>query len=183
MPWTLVVSRTSLAKIPPELANPSKLSYSARSAMRTKETSTFSSTIRALWFAAVLLLTVSCGSKTHAKLPYGTVDTPPLGQQVGLKGMASFVGWAIGENGISDVAIYVDRVYVVSAQLGLVRPDVAAAFPKETAARTAGWQASFDCTNIPAGPHEVVVQATATNGARRDLGVFQVVVLNVDGSK
>ena len=129
------------------------------------------------WLAAVLLLTLSCGSNTHVKLPIGTVDVPPLGSQTELKGISSFAGWALGEEGISDVAIYVDRMYVISAQLGLPRPDVWAAFPKEPDARTAGWQASLDCSKIMSGPHEVIVQATAKNGARRDLGLYHVTVV------
>ena len=102
---------------------------------------------------------------------------PPLGQQAVLKGTSPFLGWAFGENGISDVSIYVDRVYQVSAQCGLPRPDVAAAFPGEPDAKAAGWQASVDCSKIAAGPHELVVQATAKNGARRDIGVYQIVVV------
>lgn len=132
----------------------------------------------ALWLAVLLLLTASCGSTSpHAKLPNGTVDVPPLGRPAGVKGMASFMGWATGENGISAVDIYVDRVYIVSAQLGLVRPDVAATFPNETDSRTSGWQASVDSSKIAAGPHELVVQATAKNGAKRDIGAYQIVVV------
>ena len=134
-------------------------------------------TFGALWLIFLLLSAISCGSSsTHAKLPNGVVDVPPPGQPAAVKGMASLMGWAIGENGISDVDIYVDRVYVASAHLGLVRPDVAAAFPNETNSNTAGWQASLDCSNIAVGPHELVVQATAKNGAKRDIGVYQIVV-------
>src|ERR1022692_935394 len=153
---------------------------------KTKGILTVWSTFGALWLAVILPFTISCASTTHAKLPIGTVDVPPLGRQAVLKGTASFVGWAIGEDGISDVGIYVDRVYATSAQCGLGRPDVAAAFPGEPDvaaafpgepdARTAGWQALFDSSEITAGTHELVVQATAKNGAQRDIGVFQILV-------
>jgi hypothetical protein len=143
---------------------------------KTKGILTVWSTFGALWLAVILPFTISCASTTHAKLPIGTVDVPPLGRQAVLKGTASFVGWAIGEDGISDVGIYVDRVYATSAQCGLGRPDVAAAFPGEPDARTAGWQALFDSSEITAGTHELVVQATAKNGAKRDIGVFQILV-------
>ena len=144
---------------------------------KTKGILTVWSTFGALWLAVILPFTISCASTTHAKLPIGTVDVPPLGRQAVLKGTASFVGWAIGEDGISDVGIYVDRVYATSAQLGLGRPDVSAAFPSEPHANAAGWGASLDSSKIAAGPHELVVQATATNGAKRDIGVLQIVVV------
>ena len=144
---------------------------------KTKGILTVWSTFGALWLAVVLPFTISCASTTHAKLPIGTVDVPPLGRQALLKGTASFVGWAFGDSGISDVSIYVDRVYVVSAQCGLARPDVAAVFPGEPDAKAAGWQASLDGSKLPAGTHELIVQATAKNGARRDIGVYQIVVV------
>lgn len=126
----------------------------------------------------IVLLTlafVSCGRNDHLKLPTGYVDTPPLFGAV-LRGIATFEGWAGADDGIEDVAVYVDRQYVVSAQTGVDRPDVAKSLPKEPNAKNAGWRASVDVSTLAVGVHEFVVQATGKNGAKRDIGAFQATV-------
>lgn len=131
---------------------------------------------------AVLLLFLagicsSCSAAKHAKLPAGYVDVPAAGKQVVLSGNYVIEGWALSDDGIDEVAIYVDRQYVSSAQTGGPRPDVAAAFPKETHAAESGWRAPIGVTNLAVGPHDFVVQAVGKNGARRDIGAFHATVV------
>jgi hypothetical protein len=98
------------------------------------------------------------------------------GQAV-LRGATPFEGWALADDGIEEVAVYIDGQYVISAHTGVERPDVAKTFPKEPGAGKAGWRASVDVSSFPAGIHQFVVQAAAKNGAKRDIGAFQATVV------
>jgi hypothetical protein len=121
-------------------------------------------------------LLLSCGSQNHLKLPAGYIDVPPPTQQAVFHGVSHLEGWALSDDGIADVAVYVDRQYVTSAETGLARPDVAKAFPNESGAQAAGWRASLDVSKFPPGRHDIVVQATGKNGARCDVAHFAATV-------
>jgi hypothetical protein len=126
----------------------------------------------------MVVIIAACGSRRdHTKLPVGYVDGPPLSGQAVLRGATTFAGWALADDGIEEVAVYMDRQYVASARTGLERPDVARSLPKEPNAGKAGWQASVDVSNLPPGLHEFVVQATAQSGSKRDIGAFQATIV------
>jgi hypothetical protein len=126
--------------------------------------------------SVLAVLCFSCGGKTHSKLPEGYIDRPPLTEQAVFKGTASLEGWSFSDEGIEDVSVYIDRQHVASAQIGFQRADVAKAFPNEQYAKESGWRAIIDVTNLSPGPHNVVVQATSKNGAKRDIASFQALV-------
>ena len=110
-------------------------------------------------------------------LPFGVMDTPRNGER--LHGIVQLVGWALAESGIKQVMVYVDRNYAVTAVLGGSRPDVADAYPAFSDGPKAGWVASLDTRTFPAGSHDLVVQATANNGATRDLSSIAVSFVKV----
>jgi hypothetical protein len=91
-----------------------------------------------------------------------------------LRGTIPLGGWALSEDGIGRVAIYVDRSYVLTATLGGSRPDVGSIYAGFPGATTAGWNALLDTTSFPAGGHEIVVQAHSNLGALRDIGTMAV---------
>jgi hypothetical protein len=125
----------------------------------------------------IIIVGVACGTREgHAKLPAGYVDAPPMSGQAVFRGATPFEGWALADDGIEEVAVYIDRQFVAAAQTGVERPDVAKSLPKEPNAGRAGWRTSVDVSNFPAGVHEVVVQATAKNGAKRDIAAFQATI-------
>jgi hypothetical protein len=124
----------------------------------------------------VTLACISCGHNEHNKLPTGYVDTPPLSGNAVLRGATTFEGWAVADDGVEEVAVYMDRQYVASAQTGVERPDVAKALPKEPNVEKAGWRASVDVSSLPAGVHEFVVQAISKSGAKRDIGTFRATI-------
>ena len=84
-------------------------------------------------FAGALLLCavvcIGCGGRpaetgaSASRLPFGVVDLPHSGET--LRGTTRLGGWALSEDSIERVALYVDRNYVVAATLGGARPDVA----------------------------------------------------------
>ena len=116
---------------------------------------------------------VSCGpsaQSSHPRLPTGVVDAPTPNQTV--KGPITASGWAISDDGIKRVSVYVDLTYLSDASYGASRPDVKAAM--STATENVGWTATL---NVPPGKHELVFQAETTNGAIRDVGIVPVTVV------
>jgi hypothetical protein len=133
-------------------------------------------------FAGVCLVCVltsaGCGSRpvehglSVAKLPFGVVDTPHSGDT--LRGAVGVGGWALSEDGIGRVAIYIDRKYVVTATLAGSRPDVAGVYRDVPEAGSSGWNAVVDTAAFTPGAHEIVVQAQSKQGGSRDIGAITV---------
>lgn len=112
----------------------------------------------------------ACGTtgKNAGKLPFGVMDTPRTGET--LKGKVVLSGWALSEAGITEIAVYLDRSYVMSGQINGQRPDVAKAFPNVPNGQNSGWAIHLDTSTIAPGPHELVVRAIDTSGSVRDIG-------------
>lgn len=111
---------------------------------------------------------------SSSKLPFGIIDAPVQNQTV--KGSATFFGWAIGDDGISRVAVFADRVFVKDAVLGVSRPDVANVHPGLKNNDTSGWTVDVDVSKLGAGSHEIVIQAFTPGGSVRELGTRTIVV-------
>ena len=126
-----------------------------------------------LVMVALVFAAAGCRSNSRPNtLPFGVIDRPHNGE--GLRGTVNLAGWVLAESGIKQVMVYVDRNYAATATLGGSRPDVARAFAAFVHEPNAGWAANLDTSAYPAGAHELVVQATANNGATRDLGAIVV---------
>jgi hypothetical protein len=122
-----------------------------------------------------LLATFSCskmGTETHPVLPLGFIDSPKDGGAV--HGTLAASGWALSEDGIESVGLYVDRVFATSANLGQPRPDVLKAYPDLKNDANPGWTASTDVSKLTAGYHELIVQARSKSGAVSDIGRLRV---------
>jgi hypothetical protein len=127
-----------------------------------------------LLVAACLVLS-SCGrSNSHPKLPIGVVDLPRSNETI--TGQLGAYGWAISEDKIEGVAVYLDGVYLMDAMLGLSRPDVNKAFPGTPEGENAGWRAQLAAASLPAGQHELVFEARTSKGAIRDIGIVNVTI-------
>lgn len=135
---------------------------------------------RAVIAGSMLVLLVSGGCRGRQtnraldpsnELPWGHVDTPADGQHVGNE--MNFGGWALDDRGIREVRVYIDGHFVNATPLNTDRPDVSKAFPQyahET--HLHGWTVPVEF--LSAGAHKVLVQAVDTDGATRDIGVFDV---------
>lgn len=127
-------------------------------------------------FAMPLALALAgCGGKgiddPANELPFGNVDTPAAGAQVGAE--TAVAGWAMDDRGVTRVRVYVDNHLVSAGVLNQARPDVSKAHPQYTrGTHTHGFSltAAFDSP----GPHTIVVQAVDTDGATRDIAVIPV---------
>lgn len=122
--------------------------------------------------AIVLLLSgVSCnkiiGKRSSSLEPFlGSVDVPKRGGT--LRGSTMVGGWALAEDGVQRVAIYVDKQFVTFATLGGDRPDIAKAFPAFANAGKSGWNVVVDLSSMIEGDHEMVVQVKSKGGSVHD---------------
>jgi N-acetylmuramoyl-L-alanine amidase len=123
--------------------------------------------------AIVLLLTgISCnkitGKRRSSLEPFlGALDVPRRGGT--LQGATAIVGgWALAEDGVQRVAIYVDKQFVTFATLGGDRPDIAKAFPAFANPGKSGWNVVLDLSSMLEGDHEMVVQVKSNGGNVHD---------------
>jgi hypothetical protein len=119
----------------------------------------------------------SCSPSTetgHPMLPTGYVDAPQNGATA--KGTVATSGWALSEDGIGDVEIYIDRAFVTSATPAIPRPDVLAKYSNFKNDPNPGWSASVDLSQITPGTHEFTVEARSKKGAVSNIGS---VLLNI----
>jgi hypothetical protein len=126
-------------------------------------------TLSMLGIAVVLLFSgVSCNKiigkrRSSLKPILGFLDVPKPGGT--LQGSAAVVGgWALAEDGVQLVAIYVDKQFVTFATLGGDRPDIAKAFPSFANAGKSGWNVLLDPSSMIEGDHEMVVQVKSKGG-------------------
>jgi hypothetical protein len=130
-----------------------------------------------LMTGGLLLFVVSCAggpAQNQARLPIGHVDAPTNGATVGSSLNAG--GWALSEDGIDSISIYIDRTYLTSTFPNTERPDVLKAFPAFAGQKNLGWSLAVDLASLSSGLHEVDVQARSKKGAVRDIGSIQVTV-------
>lgn len=114
------------------------------------------------------------GTPSRSALPFGSVDMPS--PKAVVQGTTQIAGWALAEQPIQSVSIYVDRKYMGDASLKLARPDVAASKPDYKDGANSGWMTTLDTTSLEPGWHELVAQARSKDGATRDLATVPVLI-------
>jgi N-acetylmuramoyl-L-alanine amidase len=89
---------------------------------------------------------------------FGDIDFPAdPGRTV--SGLTTWTGWALDWEGVADVQIFVDGVFIDLAERGLPRPGVTAHFPGYPDAALPGWRYILDTTTIANGTHQIQVVA------------------------
>jgi hypothetical protein len=114
------------------------------------------------------------GGDNKAKLPYGWFDLPADNATV--TGTVNAQGWALCEDGVEKVAVYIDRSFVTYGTMSGPRPDVVKVYPEYASVADIGYSARFEAGALSVGRHEVLLRAISKKGAVRDLGVH---VINV----
>ncbi|MEO8218061.1 MAG: Ig-like domain-containing protein [Acidobacteriota bacterium] len=111
----------------------------------------------------------TCQSDQQDFASLGYIDFP--NKQDFVKGTVTFSGWAIDENGgVSTVEIRVDGVLAGMALYGLVRTDVAAAYPTVVNSLASGWRFNFDTTQLSDSKHRLTVEVLDNRGHRNIIG-------------
>ena len=124
---------------------------------------------------AAALSTVGCGAESvsagKARLPSGVVDWPQPNQTITARFTAS--GWAVSDDQIQSVSVYMDLSYLMDCKYGIARPDVAKFL--NITGENVGWSVDLD---LPPGKHELVFAAQTRKGAIRDLGIVPITVVH-----
>jgi hypothetical protein len=110
------------------------------------------------------------------ELPSGFIDAPPNGAGVGRQ--IQMYGWAVDDQGVKEVRIFVDGKYVAKTTLTAARPDVTRAQPQYAHGNdTHGWALTVTLGDVyQPGQHTILAQAVDTQGATRDIGTITVSV-------
>jgi hypothetical protein len=90
------------------------------------------------------------------------LEGPQAGESY--SGVGTLRGWAIAEEGIERVDIYVDDVFYQSAPYGGQRADVEATFPEIAEARNSGFALAFSYNILSKGSHTISAVAVTTQG-------------------
>jgi hypothetical protein len=119
--------------------------------------------------ALLVFACVACGlaPTNSGKLPLGAIDTPS-GDAI-VKGVSFAIGWALCEDGVDRVAIYLDRTYLQDAVLKGRREDVVKVFPQFSGVADVRWITELHTESLPIGRHEISARVISRRGATRDL--------------
>lgn len=93
----------------------------------------------------------------------GSIDLPAQGEKVSM-GSIKVAGWAISQNGVKEIKVYLDKKYVGSATLGIQRGDIGNAFPQYPNAMNSGYSYDLSTLNLSKGNHTVRVEIIGNLG-------------------
>lgn len=98
----------------------------------------------------------TCVEDTFDFASLGFIDYPNMQDFLG--GTVVFRGWAIDENqGVENVEIWVDGVFMGMAAYGFARPDVQAVYPTIFQSAQSGWHFTIDTTQLVDSRHRLTV--------------------------
>jgi hypothetical protein len=136
--------------------------------------------LRVFSVCVLCLLCAACVKHENAfdssvdELPFGEVLERTPDQP--FEGHFVIRGWALSENGIQQVSIYEDRLFLADAKLGLSSPEAQKAQPNFPGSANAGWRFEADTGVFTRGAHELTVQARSKTGAVRELATWKIVI-------
>ena len=91
-----------------------------------------------------------------------SIETPADGQAY--SGIGTFQGWAVAQEGIDRVDLYVDGAFFQSAPYGGARGDVGNVFPDVPNSVNSGYALAFNYGNLSDGTHTLRAVAVTDNG-------------------
>ncbi|MCR9105799.1 MAG: Ig-like domain-containing protein [Gammaproteobacteria bacterium] len=86
-----------------------------------------------------------------------TLEEPVDGAVMG--GIGNLRGWAVSNDGVSRVEIFLDGEYAFDAPYGGLREDVADIFPAVNGAENSGFSLAYGYSNLSAGEHTITARA------------------------
>ncbi|HUZ74942.1 MAG TPA: glycosyltransferase family 9 protein [Stellaceae bacterium] len=101
------------------------------------------------------------GLKLYIDAPRPDDATRPIAVERRL----SIAGWALARRGVAAIDIAIDGMRLLSAQYGIERRDVAAAYPDWDEARRSGFAATIPHRSLAPGTHQVGIILRDTEGA------------------
>lgn len=111
---------------------------------------------------------VAVATPAFAASPFGSFGGQIGGGNAGA-GVVGLFGWALDDDGVAAVDIYVDGVVAGRAAFGRNRPGVAVAFPGYPDSDHAGWSFALNTTRYANGLHTVTPRVLSSLGETVDL--------------
>ena len=118
--------------------------------------------------------------RSQGEVPLLICDFPSAEGTDRVRGMAVIQGWALTCNGIASLEVLVDGEERLPVERGIRRPDVMHSHGSYRDALHCGYQAMWDTSWVPDGPHEITVRATGRNGHYAELTRPVLVDLRTD---
>ena len=138
--------------------------------------------LRVLWLCAICLFAAGC-SPPNARHPIapdidlrGVFDAPTDGAR--FQQPFAIGGWAISDDGIEWVGVYVDGEFLGYAKTGLSRPDVHGQYPEVKGSATSGWQFDAEPGLFTSGDHRITVDACSKIGVIHSLGAKSIQIVH-----
>ncbi|MGE5341753.1 MAG: lectin like domain-containing protein [Candidatus Omnitrophota bacterium] len=133
----------------------------------------------------IITINLRVMSSSESKAPFGDFSTPLDLSTV--MGSVPVTGWALDDEGIDKVKIYIDNIYIGDAIfLEGARPDVQAAFPNYPNANKAGWGYMLLTNFLPNGGngvYTIYAEAIDKEGHTTTLGSKTIYCHNKDAIK
>ncbi len=122
-------------------------------------------------------LCAALSAPVSAALPFGNFEGLPDGRNAG-QGMLPLTGWALDDDGIERVEIFVDGVVVGIADLQQNRPDVQILYPGYPDSAAAGFGFQLDSTQFYNDLHTLTARVTTNSGEQVFLNSKVIEVYN-----
>lgn len=113
----------------------------------------------------------------HGEPPFGFLDGKAGGGNSG-SGIIGVTGWALDDDGVRAVDVFVDGIPVGRAQYGRHRPGVSRNHPGFPDSDGAGFGFGIDTTHFLNGLHTVQARVTSETGERRFLNPARIEFVN-----
>ena len=125
----------------------------------------------------ICVLVLAATAPLRAAQPFGFLDGKPDRTNSGA-GLLGVVGWALDDDGIAAVDIYVDGDAVGRAAYGMGRPSVKKKFPNFPDSKAPGFGYFIDTTLFLNGMHKVEARVLTKRGETRFLNAIHLEFIN-----
>jgi hypothetical protein len=109
-------------------------------------------------------------------VPFGFIDLPA--ENAATDGPLSVEGWALDDQGVVRVEVFIDGRSYGDAERGRSRSDVRQVYPSFPNAATSGYRLLTNISALASGPHMILVEFTDTIGQKTLFGPRVVQLVN-----
>lgn len=110
----------------------------------------------------------TCATEAANFAAFGYIEFPHREDLIGQT--VTFWGWALDENGVRSVDIFIDGQYMGPAAYGFARPDVQSVFPYIQNSAQSGWSYTINTVQLANSKHRLTVQVTDARGKTTIIG-------------
>ncbi len=122
------------------------------------------------------IVTFQCDENTGNEASFGTLRYASGG--ISQSGMAQFVGWTLDWEGVSSVDIYVDGLWLGTANYGAMRPMIRSRYPGYPDSNGPGYSFTIDTTLMADGQHDIQSIVTDVFGETTMIAERTIIVMN-----